>query len=207
MKPNRFFILALTLASFAATPSQADVVLTHSGQASGYVIKVVTQGTRVAYQLFDHGNYVKNLGDQKDYEISKVVRYSESLPAQIKSDKTRKTLYKVGGGIVGLAGGIIATKLIAGPKEGGGMFSGLGQALVGMIAVIPCTVGGTLLGWWGGSKIHDVFFVGAERHELRAILTSAALIENSKAVLEVDSPLAAASELDLALKELVTFQK
>ena len=46
------------------------------------------------------------------------------------------------------------------------------------------------------------FFISADRHELRSILTGDAMLKNDRVVLDVESAEEAAAELDAALNEI-----
>ncbi len=205
MKIVKSTLLLFSLLGMIASNANADILFTQKGQPTGYLIKVIQEGNQVSYQLYAGSQYIKNLGDQNHYDSSKVIAYSRSLPAQVSYDHTRRVLFKVGGTILGLAGGVFVTKLIAKSNQGGGsegFLSGLGSAIAGLIAIGPSLAIGGFGGYFGGGALESYYFVGAEEHELRATLTSEAMLKNDRVVLEVKDALKAANELDQALKEI-----
>ena len=197
------FLIAVSFA-LLNPPAQADIALTHQGQATGYFIKVLHEGDSVGFQLFAGESYVKNLGTRNRYAISEIEKYNESLPVEIKYDHGRHIAFHVGGSIIGIAGGIIVTKMIANSNRGSGgsYLSGLGSALAGLIAIGPATIIGGIGGYFGAGALDHYFFVSADRHELRAVLTSNAMLKNDRVVLDVENAVEAAAELDSALREI-----
>ena len=197
------FLVVSSLAAFAQS-AHADIALTHKGQSTGYFIKVIHEGATVGFQLYSGDTYVKNLGNQNRYSISEIEKYNESLPVQIKYDHGRHIAFHVGGSIIGVAAGIVVTKMIASANHGsgGGMFSGLGEAIAGLIAIGPATIIGGIGGYFGAGALDHYFFVSADRHELRAVLTSSAMLKNDRVVLDVENAVEAAAELDSALREI-----
>ncbi len=204
MKIVKSALLLFSLLGMIASQANADILFTQKGQPTGYLIKVIQEGNQVSYQLYAGSQYIKNLGDQNHYDSSKVLAYSRSLPAQISYDHTRKVLFKVGGTIIGLAGGVLFTRWIAYSNRGssGGYFSGLGALFAGLVAIGPSLAVGGFGGYFAGAGIESYYFVGAEEHELRATLTSEAMLKNDRVILEVKDALKAANELDQALKEI-----
>jgi len=204
MNTLRSLCLLISIFTFLAQSARADIALTHKGQPTGYIIKVIHEGDSVGFQLFSGDMYVKNLGDKNRYPVRDLERYNASLPQQIKYDHGRHIAFHVGGTIVGIAAGLVATKIIAESNRGsgGGMFSGLGSALAGLIAVGPATIIGGIGGYFGAGALDHYFFISADRNELRATLTSNAMLKNDRVVLDVDNAVEAAAELDAALSEI-----
>jgi hypothetical protein len=201
----RSFSFILIPAVFFVTTARADIALTEGGKASGYIIKVIHEGSSVGFQLFSGDQYLKNLGNKNRYELADLERYRATLPDQISYDHGRNIAFKTGGTVVGIAAGVVVASLIANATEsrsGGGYFRGLAGGLAGLIAIVPATIMGGVGGYFAGKSIDHYFFISAERNELRAILLSDAMLMNDRVVLEVDSALEAASELDSALEAL-----
>jgi hypothetical protein len=195
--------LISTLTLFVSN-ARADIALTHKGQPTGYIIKVIHEGETVGFQLFSGEMYVKNLGNKTRYSLTEIEQYNASLPQQIKYDHGRHIAFHAGGTIVGIAAGLVVTKIIAQGNRGsgGGMFSGLGEALAALIAIGPATIIGGIGGYFGAGALDHYFFISADRNELRATLTSTAMMKNDRVVLEVDNAVEAAAELDAALSEI-----
>lgn len=204
MKVFRSISFFLILVSFFGMSARADIALTEGGKASGYTIKVIVDGSTVGFQLFSGDQYVKNLGNKNRYALTDLERYRASLPEQISYDHGRHIAFKAGGTIVGIAAGILVTKMIANANRvtGGGLMSGLSAALAGMVAIGPATIIGGIGGYFGGKALDHYFFISAERNELRAVLLSDAMLKNDRVVLDVENALEAAAELDSALSAL-----
>ena len=204
MKGLRSISFFLILVSFFGMSARADIALTEGGKASGYTIKVILDGSTVGFQLFSGDQYVKNLGNKNRYALTDLEQYRASLPEQISYDHGRHIAFKAGGTIVGIAAGILVTKMIANANRvtGGGLMSGLSAALAGMVAIGPATIIGGIGGYFGGKALDHYFFISAEKNELRAVLLSDAMLKNDRVVLDVENALEAAAELDSALSAL-----
>ncbi|NDG85819.1 MAG: hypothetical protein EBX52_12395 [Proteobacteria bacterium] len=200
MNTLRSFCLLISTLTLFVSNARADIALTQKGQPTGYIIKVIHEGDTVGFQLFSGDLYVKNLGDKNRYPVRDLERYNASLPQQIKYDHGRRIAFHVGGAIVGVAAGVMATRLmVEANRGGGGMFSGLAAGLAALIAIGPATVIGGIGGYFGAGALDHHFFISAERNELRATLTSNAMLKNDRVVLDVDNAVEAAAELDTAL--------
>lgn len=201
---SRILAFTLILSTLTASFARADVALTEKGKPTGYLIKVVHEGAAIGFQLFAGDSYLRNLGHQTRYSLASLRAYNESLPQKIRYDRGRNIAFRVGGTIIGIAAGVVVTKMIANANRGsgGGMFSNLGAGLAALIAIGPSTIIGGIAGYFGAGALDHYFFISADRHELRSVLTSEALFRNDRVVLDVESAEEAAAELDAALNEI-----
>jgi hypothetical protein len=205
MKGFRSISFFLILVSFFGMSARADIALTEGGKSSGYTIKVIHDGATVGFQLFSGDQYVKNLGDKNRYGLADLERYRASLPEQISYDHGRHIAFKAGGTIVGIAAGVLVTRMIANsvePQGGGGYLRGLAGGIAALAAIGPATIIGGIGGYFGGKALDHYFFISAERNELRAVLLSDVMLRNDRVVLDVENALEAAAELDSALSAL-----
>ncbi|NDF15292.1 hypothetical protein EB061_08225 [bacterium] len=201
MKFLKNSVLILLVFSLSAPSALADIVLVKKGKPSGELIKVIREGSSVGFQLFSGGTYIKNLGNKNRYSIESIQKYNQSLPQKIRYDKFRRTLLQGTGTLIGIGAGVVVANLLSPPK-GDSIGSRLGAFLGFLVYLGPSAIIGGVSGFFAGGKAEEYFFVGVERHELRATLTSPMVLEEGKIVLEVENPLEAAAELDAALGEI-----
>ncbi len=196
-------LLSLLVLSLSGSSALADIVLVNmKNEPSGEFIRVIREGNALRFPYYSGGNYIKNLGNKNSYSIESIQKYHQSLPEKISYDKVRRLAFRVSGSLLGVYGGILLNRTLFKIDSNIDHQQAM-QRLVAWILIGPALVAaGGFSGYWAAGKADEYFFVSAERHEVRAMLTSPAIWNESRVVLKVESPLEAVAELEAALSEI-----